>query len=215
LVTGESLSFVIYLHDYFSSITPGKVQFPVTVKVWRKAEVAEEPTVLRQVCDIDVMQPDAERFADRIAEIRSRIAQEQSAEQRLELYKSLASLSHADLVPIFLESLLDPTAQVFHLTARRRAVQLAETYNNRELLINQLAHHGGRYDAEFFRLWQERKVRLSDEQIARLCDSASLWTRLFCLEHYGQQYNRKGLIDSLEAELGDLAERVHKLKSTE
>lgn len=214
LTTGQSLSPVVYIHDYFSSITAGKIQLPVTVKIWRKAEDAKEPIVLREVCEFTVMEPDPVGFAERIAEIHRQIRSQQSGEKRLELYQSLASLSHDDLIPTFLDSLLDPAMLMFHSTARRRLVELADTDEKRQPLINHLASHGGRYDGEFFRLWQEGQVRLSDEEVAQVCESSSVWTRLFCLEHYREQYNRKGLIDSLEAELGELTERVRKLKKS-
>ncbi|HZM85050.1 MAG TPA: hypothetical protein VFF31_00710 [Blastocatellia bacterium] len=212
LSNGQSLSRQIYLHDYFSSITPGDTKLTVVVKVWPKSEGKVEPFVLREFCSFKVMGPDPEGFKDRIRRIHQQILSEKSAEKRLELYKSLASLSHADLIPIFLESLLDPHMLVFHLTARRRLVDLAEKYGKRDSLIAHLANHGGRYDAEFFRLWQEKQIRLTEEEISRLCESSSLWVRLFCLENYGKQYNRKGLIDSLKSELKELTERAQNLR---
>lgn len=214
LTTGQSFSLVIYLHNYFSSIAAGKTQLPVTVKIWREAEDSKEPIVLREVCELNVSEADPARFAERIADLQRQITSEQSAEKREALYQSIASLSHSDLIPIFVDSLLDPAMLMFHSTARRRLVELAETYDNRQLLINYLANHGGRYDGEFFSLWDQKQVRLSDEEVARLCESSSVWTRLFCLEHYQQQYNRKGLIDSLETELGELTERVRKLSNS-
>jgi hypothetical protein len=212
LSNGQSLSRQVYLHDYFSSITLGDTKLIVVVKVWPKSEGEAEPFVLRGVCSFNVMGPDPEGFKDRIRRIHQQILSEKSAEKRLELYKNLASLSHADLIPIFLESLLDPYMLVFHLTARRRLVDLVETYGKRDLLIAHLANHGGRYDAEFFRLWQEKQIRMSEEEISRLCESSSLWIRLLCLEHYGKQYNRKGLIESLKSELKELTERSQKLR---
>jgi hypothetical protein len=212
---GESLPLTVYLHDYFSSIAPGKVELPVTVKIWRKTEGQGEAVALREVCELDVSGPDPGRFAERIAEIGREIASEQSAERRLALYKSVASLSHPGLIAIFLGSLLDPAMLVFHSAARRRLVELAETYGKRGLIIEHLANHGGRYDGEFFALWRQQQVSLSDEEVARLCESSSLWVRLFCLEQYQQQYNRKGLIESLKAELGELTERVGNLKNAQ
>jgi hypothetical protein len=212
LTRGKSLSRQIYLHDYFSSITSGDTKLTVVVKVWPKSEGEVEPFVLREVCSFNVMGPDPEGFKDRIRRIHQQILSEKSAEKRLELYKSLASLSHPDLIPIFLESLLDPYMLVFHQTARRRLVDLVERYGKRDSLIANLANHGGRYDAEFFRLWKEKQIRLTEEEISRLCESSSLWIRLFCLEHYGKQYNRKGLIDSLKAELKELTERAQNLR---
>jgi hypothetical protein len=80
------------------------------------------------------------------------------------------------------------------------------------LLIKHLTNHGGRYDAEFFRLWQEKQIQLSEEEVARLCESSSLWIRLFCLEYYKKQYNRKGLVESLKSELKELIERAQNVK---
>lgn len=214
LAPGQSLSLEVYLHDHFSSITPGMVELPVSVKIARKTEPPAAPVTLREVCELDVTGPDPERFADRIAEIRQRILAQPSAEQRLELYKSLASLTHPDLIQLFLESLLDPGVQVFHLTARRRAAELAETFGRNDSVVRYLANHGGRYDEEFFRLWDQNQTRLLDEEIMRLCESTSLWTRLFCLEHFRQQYNRKGMIESLKTELQEVSERVENLENT-
>lgn len=214
LAPGQSLSLVVYLHDHFSSIAPGKVELPVSVKIARKTEPPAAPITLREVCELDVAGPDPERFAARIAEIRQRILAQPSAEQRLELYKSLASLTHPDLIHLFLESLLDPGALMFHLTARRRAAELARAFGRNDLVVRYLADHGGRYDEEFFRLWKQSQTQLPDEEIARLCESTSLWTRLFCLEHFRQQYNRKGMIESLKTELQEISERVKDLENT-
>jgi hypothetical protein len=214
LAPGQWSSRVIYVHDYFASITPGPTELPVTVKLWPQGG-AGQPVVLRDVWGFAVMAPDPEGFETRIKAIQRHIAAERSAEQRLELYKSVASLAHPALIPLFLEALLDPTVQVFHLTARRRLVDLAETYGKLESIIQYLINYGSRYDAEFFRLWQQKQVRLSAEEINRLCESSSLWTRLFCLEYYRQQYNRQGLIQSLKAELEELTERVRTLENTQ
>jgi hypothetical protein len=213
LAQGQSLSQQLYLHDYFSSITPGPTQLRITVTLHLHTEATSEPVVLQDVCAFEVMPPDPEGFQHRIEEIHRQILSEQSAEKRLELYKSLASLSHPDLIAIFLEALLDPAMLVFHRTARGRLVELAERYGQRDRIIKYLASHGSRYDGEFFRLWQQKQIRLSDEEILRLCESSSLWTRLFCLEHFEHQYNRKGLIESLKAELQELSERVRNLES--
>jgi hypothetical protein len=214
LTTGQSLSRVLYIHDYFSSITSGRTKLPLIVKISQNAEAFTQPVVLRDLVGFTVLEPDPEGFADRIAEIHSQIHSQQSAEQRLELYRSVGSLSHPALIPLFLESLLDPAVQVFHITARRRAVEIAETHRENELLVKYLANHGSRYDQEFFRQWQERQVQLSDEEISQLCESSSLWTRLFCLEHFQQQYNRRGLLESLKTEVQELQERVKKLEDT-
>ena len=210
---GQSLSSVIYLHDYFSQLMPGAVEIAVTVEIAPYVRGASELVVLRDVCSFTVLEPDPERFQERIEEIARSIESEPSGEKRLELYRSLGSLSHPDLVRVFINSLLDPAMLMFHATARKRLVELGEVYEKRTLIINHLANHGGRYDVEFFRRWRQLQIQLSEEEIARLGESSSVWIRLFCLERYKGQYNRKGLIESLKTELEEMIERVHKLEN--
>lgn len=212
LSKGQSISYVVYVHDYFDSIAPGKVDLPITVSLWPEgAQDISEAVVLRAACTLNVLAPNPEDFRRRIAEIAGQIASERSGDQRMELYRSVASLSHPDLVPIFLESLLDSHMLIFHFTARKRLVELAEKYEQRCLIIRHLASHGSRYDAQFFDLWRAKQVRLSQQEIMQLCEASSLWIRLLCLENYEDQYNRQGLIASLKSELDELNERVRTL----
>jgi hypothetical protein len=211
LEKGRSFERIVYLHDVFSSISPGRVELPVTAEIWLENRGEGERAVAEHTCVVEVSEPDPAGFAERIREIRSRIDREEDPDRRLELYRSLASLEHPDLVSVFLIALLDHDMLAFHPIARDRAAELAETYGRRDLIIRHLAVHGGPYDERFFRFWDERDVRLSPEEISQLSESTSLWVRLFCLERY-DVYNRRGAVESLATELEELRERLGKLR---
>ena len=74
--------------------------------------------------DLTISEPDPVRFAARIQAIERQIAAEKSAENRQELYQSLASLSHPSLQRIFQTALADPDMLAFHATAHQRLAEL-------------------------------------------------------------------------------------------
>lgn len=211
LKKGESLSRTVYLHDYFTVITPGDVQLSVTVKIAMEGGDPNQPIILKDTAVLQIMNPDPKLFAERIDQIHSHLSQERSPQKRLELLRSIASLSHLKLIPILVQSILDEQILIFHSTARIRLVDLCETYGNREPVISYLVNSGKRYDGAFFNLWKQKKIGLSDEEIMRLSEAPSLWPRVFALENYKNQYNRHGLVESLKSEIEELSGRAREL----
>lgn len=57
LSKGQSNSGVIDLHDYFSSITPGKLELHTTLKIWLEGGQAEKPIILRSSIPLEITQP--------------------------------------------------------------------------------------------------------------------------------------------------------------
>ena len=119
----ESWSRQVYLHDCFSIIKPGNVRLTARVKIWPGIS-GSEPLEMSASSDLTISEPDPVRFAARIQAIERQIATEKSAENRQELYQSLASLSHPSLQRIFQTALADPDMLAFHATAHQRLAEL-------------------------------------------------------------------------------------------
>jgi hypothetical protein len=203
-----SHSIVVYLHDYFTQITPGPATLRVSVTVWGEGE---ESLDLHGACHVVILPADDARLASRISEIAKRLGSHEPAEQRLELLRSVAALDHLDLIQLFLDALRDPVLMLFHTTARRRATQLGERYG-REAVLRHLHDGGGRYDGIVFDTWTEMGVQLSDAETAALAAAASPWIRLFSLETFRNQALRRGAIESLRTEAAELDARAERLE---
>jgi len=212
---GKSVTGLVYLNDFFSKMAPGKTELPAVLKVWpfvsSEAGTAKEPIVLLYVVSLEIVQDSPEMLGTRIAAIASEIAKAKSGEQRLELYRSLAGLSHPSLVPIFLASLLDPDMFTFHTVAMKRLLELCAPSGNWEPVVEYLSGGARRGDGPLFEYWRQYQVNLAPEQIGRLNHAASPWVRLNALTLPGQM-NVKGVLASLESEIRDLAAEVARVK---
>ena len=220
LANGESLSRVLYLHDFFSKMTPGRMELPLTLKIWPEAGSAKNPIILKKTIVVEIERDSADQLEARIRSIASRIAQEK-AEERLELYRSLGSLSHRELTPIFVQALSDVRVRAFHLTARKRLIDLCEAEGNWDPIVRYLAVRGTRYDFYFFTYLQGKKINLSLEQRSALNNASNIWIRLYALEFFSQEQEGKfggllgsfeGLLGSLKGEIKDLTDRVTELE---
>ena len=214
LTKGKSMYRLIYLHDFFSKVTPGKVELPITLRIWPEAGAAKEPVVLSSTVVLDIMKANPKGLESRIKTIASQISGEEKPEKRLELYRSLANLSHPDLIPVFLQALSDRKVRDFHSIARNRLVGLCETDGNWQPIAKYLIVHGDRADEYFFTFWHQKRGKLSAEQINELSNSSNLWIRLYTVKLYGKHEEATGLIASLEAEIEELATYVRRIKES-
>jgi hypothetical protein len=206
LAPGQSLSLMVYLHDHFLRIVPGPATLRLTVTLWSEEQ---ESFTLTAACSLDILPADVTRLASRISEIANGLRSGAPSAERVELLRSVAALDHPHLILLFLEALRDPALMVFHATARRRAAQLGEKYG-RAAILEHLRCCGGRYDGVIFDTWSEMGVRLSAEETTVLAEAANPWIRLFSLETQQGQRNRRGAVESLRSEIGELGARAER-----
>lgn len=212
LAPGQTITETIYLHDFFTTMQPGKVELPVTVSFLEERHSVRKLIDYTEPCHFKIMEKQEKKFKERIDSIHREILLTKDSNKKLRLYKTVANIEHPQLVTIFIEVLLNDNMLVFHHTARKRLIDLTEKYGNREEIVRYLEKHGSRSDSYFFQLWKEKGIKLSDAEIGRLAQSASLWTRVFCLGNFPGPYNRAGIIESLKTEIQELQEKIKKLK---
>jgi hypothetical protein len=184
------------------------VTLRVTVTVWTDDQGSFP---LTGACSFEILPPDPARLALRLAEIAARLRSAEPAADRLELLRSVAALDHPDLIPVLLQAVRDPDLMVFHTTARRRAAQLGEQYG-RGTVVEHLRCCGSRYDSMIFDTWSDMGVRLTADELSLVREAGNPWIRLFSLETFRDQGNRRGAIDSLRAETGELRARAERLE---
>jgi len=210
---GRSVSRLVYLNDFLSKLVPTKAELPAVLKVWPKAGEAKVPVLLTCTVSLEILEDNPELLGARIAAIASEIPKAETGEKRLELYRSLAALSHPSLVPIFLACLSDRDMFTFHAVARKRLLELCAPSGNWAPIVEYLSLGGTRGDYDFLGYWSREQVKLTPEQLGRLNHAASLWVRLNALMLPGQT-NVRGVLASLESEIEDLATEVARVKKT-
>ena len=201
---GESMAGVAYLHDHFSRLTQGKSTLQMTLVIWPEVAGKSERVIFAETLEVDLLAQGQESLGQRIGEVAAQVAIADPGTDRLRLYESVRSLSHRDLIPLFLRALADPPVPQFHLDAWHRLVELCETYSERQALVRYLARQGVSQDQIIFELWRQARVRLTDQEIVELRRAENLAIKLACLEYYPDRALTDGMIRSLENEIADL-----------
>ena len=108
---GESMAGVVYLHDYFSRLTQGKSTLQMALVIWPEVAGRSERVIFEESLGVDLVAEGQESLGQRIGEVAAQVAIADPGTDRLRLYESLRSLSHRDLIPLFLRALADPSAE--------------------------------------------------------------------------------------------------------
>jgi hypothetical protein len=224
---GDATSCIVYLHEFFSRSTPGQVEVRLAREVWRPEpganpyefrkfdrevwrKMRERATFLKSTVAVNLKPQGAAKLAERIKSVASQLSQEDRLESRIQLYRSIMSLSHRTLVPLLFQAVRDRQVDEYLGGASRsRLVDLCEAYHQRHAIVDYLVGEGGMGDGRFFSEWKSRGVVLSQEQLGQLTGyCSSFWVQLYCLEDLGDQGIPKSVYDAVEREAAEVQRRV-------
>ena len=158
---------------------------------------------------------DEAAFGARIKEIAGEMASEPDAGKRYERYRSLVSLSHPHLIPVFVGSLADPKMGRFHWTARKCLVSLCEREKDWSPIVDYLATRGRAGDAGyFFDHWLRAGVELSCREREKLHRAPCPWVQLYVLKFCERHERINVRLDCLENELNRFSDAVKRLRES-
>lgn len=228
LANGQSTSVTVNLHRFFKKMVPGRVEIPITVRIWpggkaiplgrgMEVEIPKE-IALRTVVKMEIGPADPVRLEKLIRATSLEIDQEKNSDKRLQLFQSLDGLSAPELIEFYVKWLSDPTVGISQFKARLDLIRLSETYKNWHPVVSFLVAQGSEYDSVFFEHWKVNRAQLTDAQIVDLTSSPRWWTRLYTLElrigRYGKGPWLDAEIHSLEGDLAQRSERLRRLKQS-
>jgi len=200
----REMTCTVYLHDYFSHLTPGEATLEIALYLWPDVRGKTKRAIVRTSTTVSLAQEGDQRLAWRIRRIASQIAAAPRAHERLMLYRSVANLAHPDLIPLFIQALEGRSPHSFRWTATHRVVELCEIYGRRQALLDYLVRHGVREDQSIFELWKQAGVQLPDREVYLLCGAENPWVKLICLQYHGDRRLPDGVYESFAAEMDDM-----------
>jgi len=211
---GSTLSRTVNLQDVFSKVTPGKATLGLTLRIWTDAGKSEQPVVLKATVPLVLAEEDDEAVQRHIDTISRRIVHEHSVDKRIELYRDIMGISSRDVVAVLTRGLTDLEVQSLHDQMRRRAFELADSFDSKGILVRYLAEDGARRDEYFFSMWQKSDVVLSEEEAKVLSNARNPWIRLYALNMNPRARDIHGDVESLDAELADMTSYLDELKKS-
>lgn len=208
---GESVSRMLYLHEFFEEIHPGKAEVKIVLKIRPEKKVV----TLRDTVSLTITDDDSRSFSRRLKRIEQRIAAEEDISDRLKLYESILHLSHSEVMPLLLRGLRNPDvhSSEFRWAAINRLIDICERTGEWNRVVEYLSVHGERLDRQFFAYWKEERVKLSSKQLHSLNSATNCWIRLYAATLPGQP-NPQILIGALRSEVNALREEIAAAEKT-
>jgi hypothetical protein len=185
LARGQTNSGTFYLHDFFTSIPPGRCRLTVTLAKTLKGGAGKQTVKLGYALDINIRKSTPEDLGKRIQTIAHemfRLTPATVNAEGMRQMRKLYGLDHPELVPVLIEVLSDPGLGQAHLWARHRIRQLCTESGDWDAVVRYLAASGNSSDKGFFDCWRKHGVELTPGQQARLLYGRSSWARLYLAE---------------------------------
>jgi hypothetical protein len=209
---------VVYLHELFSSLTPGEYQLRVSARVHVPGRV-HRVVVLADDVRVRLVETSDEELGMRIRKVVSQVATSADSDERYTLYRGLLDLpDHPELVHALLLGWASDDVGLHCLSSLRlrRLVRMCETYGLRQLLVECLLKQGSRSADSVFTSWQDEGVVPTQEQLRALIMSRrDLWVVLYCLKYFGDDLHHSlygSFYRSLKSDLELLQEEVSLLR---
>lgn len=186
LAPGQQWTEIMYLHHYYSNITPGRARIKLTWEV-RTTDIKSKPIACpTAILELNVPPATSERLEALRRKLSKRITGGKMSEKdRKSLAKLLLGTQHAALEPVawhLLETNQDP-----NLTYRLGSFIYGCTKDPEKVhaRLVKMAIDPKRHDAAgIFALWRAHRIRLPRSERAQLIQSASLWTRMLAYVTY-------------------------------
>lgn len=214
LQKGSSMSRTIDLQDFFSTITPGRSTLALTLRIWPDEGRAPQPFVLRATVPLDLADESGEELQKYVNTISRQIADERAVDKRKELYRAIMGVSSREVIAVLMEGLRDIEVKDLHDAMRRKAIDLVESFDSRQILVRYLAVDGGRSDQYFFGMWQSRGLLLSKQELELLRNARNPWIKLYALKISPKGRQVAVGLECFEAELADMTAYLEALKKS-
>lgn len=214
LQKGSSMSQTIDLQDFFSKVTPGKSTLGLTLRIWPDEGSSSQPVVLRATVPLDLADESPKELQQHVNAISRLIADEHSVEKRKDLYRAIMGVSSREVIAVLMEGLRDIEVKDLHDAMRRKAIDLVESFDSRQMLVRYLAVDGGRSDQYFFGMWKRRGLLLSAQELEVLRNARNPWIKLYALQISPKGGQVTVGLECFEAELADMTAYLEALKNS-